>query len=154
MTSATTTTGAAPLCFILMPFGKKTGADGTTIDFDRVYGELIAPAAAAAELQPIRADEETTGGIIHKAMFERLILCPFAIADLTQANANVFYELGVRHAFRPFSTVQLVAEGSRLPFDIQMQRTIPYKLDANGGPDAAAAERTRAAVAKFLVEAR
>ena len=89
MTPASTA-GAAPLCFILMPFGKKTGPDGTIVDFNRVYEELIGPAARKAHLEPIRADEETTGGIIHKAMFERLILCPFAIADLTQANANVF----------------------------------------------------------------
>jgi hypothetical protein len=142
------------LCFILMPFGKKTGPDGTIVDFNRVYEELIGPAARAAHLEPIRADEETTGGIIHKAMFERLILCPFAIADLTQANANVFYELGVRHAFRPFTTVQLMAEGSRLPFDVQMQRTIPYKLDTSGGPDAGELEKTRTAVTTFLVEAR
>lgn len=144
----------APLCFILMPFGKKSSPDGATVDFDRVYNELIAPAVRDAELDPIRADEETTGGIIHKAMFERLILCPFAVADLTQANANVYYELGVRHAFRPATTVQLIAEGSRLPFDVQMQRTLPYKLDAQGGPDSAAAEQTRAAIAKFLTEAR
>ena len=40
-------------------------------------------------------------------MFERLVLCEYAVADLTTANANVFYELGVRHAVRPFSTVLL-----------------------------------------------
>jgi len=34
-------------------------------------------------------------------MFERLILCEYAVADLTTANANVFYELGIRHAIRP-----------------------------------------------------
>ena len=152
--AAASTPGAAPLCFILMPFGRKTGPDGTVVDFDRVYAELIGPAVRAADLEPVRADQETTGGIIHKAMFERLILCPFAIADLTQANANVFYELGVRHAFRPYSTVLLIAEGSRLPFDIQMQRTIHYKLDASGGPNPAAVGSTVSAVSKFLVDAR
>ena len=87
-------------------------------------------------------------------MFERLILCPFAVADLTQGNANVYYELGVRHAFRPATTVQLIAEGSRLPFDIQMQRTLPYKLDQHGGPEATSQEQTRAAITKFLVVAQ
>ena len=91
----------APLCFILMPFGLKANADGSMIDFDRVYQDLIAPAVRDAKLEPIRADEEMTGGIIHKPMFERLILCEYAVADLTTANANVFYELGVRHAVRP-----------------------------------------------------
>jgi tetratricopeptide (TPR) repeat protein len=143
-----------PLCFILMPFGIKPNADGSIINFDRVYQDLIAPAVHDAELEPIRADQETTGGIIHKPMFERLILCPFAVADLTTANANVYYELGVRHAFKPFSTVQIIAEGSRLPFDVQMLRTIPYKLCADGVPDPAGAAATSEAIATFLKEAR
>jgi hypothetical protein len=50
-----------PLCFILMPFGKKPGAGGAIIDFDAVYGELIKPAVEAAGLVPLRADEEQAG---------------------------------------------------------------------------------------------
>lgn len=143
-----------PLCFVLMPFGKKPAADGTVIDFDQVYSALIAPAIQQAQLEPLRADQETTGGIIHKPMFERLILCPFAIADLTTANANVYYELGVRHAFRPWSTIQIIAEGSRLPFDVQMLRTLSYKLAANGSLDPAGVEATKNAIATFLQEAK
>jgi len=143
-----------PLCFILMPFGIKASADGSMINFDRVYQDLIAPAVRDAELEPVRADQEVTGGIIHKPMFERLILCPFAIADLTTANANVYYELGVRHAFKPFSTIQIIAEGNRLPFDVQMLRTISYKLGTEGMPDPAKARATSAAIATFLKEAR
>jgi tetratricopeptide (TPR) repeat protein len=119
----------APLCFVLMPFGQKTGPGGIVVDFDDVYDRLIAPAVHEADLEPLRADKETTGGIIHKPMFERLVLCPYAVADLTLANANVYYELGLRHAVRPASTVLLFAEGGRLPFDIQDLRTIPYKLE-------------------------
>ena len=75
------------------------------------------------------------GGIIHKPMFERLILCEYAVADLTTANANVFYELGVRHAVRPWSTALLFAEASgQLPFDVAPLRAMPYKLDAEGKP--------------------
>jgi tetratricopeptide (TPR) repeat protein len=142
-----------PLCFILMPFGIKANADGSMINFDRVYQDLIAPAVYRAELDPIRADQEFTSGIIHKPMFERLMLCPFAVADLTTANANVYYELGVRHAFRPFSTVQIVVEGSRLPFDVQMLRTIPYKLGKDGVPAPAEAATTSAAITTFLQKA-
>jgi tetratricopeptide (TPR) repeat protein len=144
----------APLCFILMPFGIKANADGSIINFDRVYQDLIAPAVRDAELEPIRADQEVTGGIIHKPMFERLILCPFAVADLTTANANVYYELGVRHAFKPFSTIQIIAAGSRLPFDVQMLRTISYTLGADGVPDPAKASASSEAIATFLKEAR
>lgn len=61
-----------PLCFVLMAFGKKRENAGVQIDFDAVYHELIAPAIESAGLQPIRADEEITGGIIHKPIFNRL----------------------------------------------------------------------------------
>jgi tetratricopeptide (TPR) repeat protein len=132
----------APLCFVLMPFGKKPTASGATVDFDAVYSELIAPAIRGAAMEPIRADEEMTGGVIHKPMFERLILCEFAVADLTTANANVFYELGVRHAIRPWSTVLIYAEGTgQLPFDVAPLRAIPYRLAPNGAPESGAASR-------------
>lgn len=143
-----------PLCFILMPFGRKPTPTGDTIDFDRVYGDLIAPAVEEADLEPLRADEETGGGIIHKAMFERLILCPYAVADLTLANANVFYELGVRHAFRPSSTVPMIAQDNRLPFDVQMLRTVHYMLGCDGTPDPSRSGETRRTVAELLAAAR
>jgi hypothetical protein len=124
-----------PLCFVLMPFGRKSDASGKQIDFDAVYQDLIVPAILEAGLEPIRADEEMTGGIIHKPMFERLILCEYAVADLTTANANVFYELGVRHAVRPRSTVLLFSEGgSQLPFDVAPLRAMSYRLGPDGKP--------------------
>lgn len=133
-----------PLCFVLMPFGKKPGAGSTVIDFDAVYGKLIKPAVEAAGLQPLRADEEQAGGIIHKPMFERLILCEFAVADLTTANANVFYELGVRHAIKPATTILLyAADGTRLPFDLAPMRALTYGLHSDGTPAAADADRDR-----------
>ncbi len=51
------------------------------VDFDAVYRDLIVPAIENAGLDPLRADDELTGGIIHKPMFERLILCEYAMAD-------------------------------------------------------------------------
>src|SRR5688572_4434371 len=127
-----------------MPFGKKPDGASRTIDFDAIYKELIAPAIEAAGMETLRADEEMAGGIIHKPMFERLILCEYAVADLTTANANVFYELGVRLAVRPWSTVLLFAEQSRLPFDVAPLRAVPYPLSPGGLP--ADIENTRAVV--------
>ncbi len=142
-----------PLCFVLMPFGRKPGSGGATIDFDAVYDELIKPAIETAELLPLRADEEQAGGIIHKPMFERLILCEFAVADLTTANANVFYELGVRHAVKPATTMLLfAAEGARLPFDVAPMRTLPYRLGPDGKPSAA--EEDRAKLARLLAASK
>jgi tetratricopeptide (TPR) repeat protein len=124
-----------PLCFVLMPFGQKPTGSGRSIDFDAVYHQLIRPAIEQAGMEPIRADEEAAGGIVHKPMFERLLLCEFAVADLTTANANVFYELGVRHAVRPHTTVLVFAEGERLPFDVAPDRGVPYRLGSDGPAD-------------------
>ena len=142
-----------PLCFVLMPFGKKPNAAGAIIDFDAVYEKLIKPAIIEAGLEPLRADEEMSGGIIHKPMFERLILCEYAVADLTTANANVFYELGVRHATRQWSTILVFAEGcGQLPFDVASLRAIPYKLIKEGV--SAEIDITKTVLAKRLIEAK
>jgi hypothetical protein len=72
-------------------------------------------------------------------------LCEFAVADLTLANANVFYEVGVRHAARPATTVLIVADDVRLPFDVAMLRTMPYRLGADGRPSHAADDASKLA---------
>lgn len=141
-----------PLCFVLMPFGKRPDTAGSLVDFDAVYRDLVAPAVDEAGLEPLRADEEMGGGIIHKPMFERLILCPYAVADLTTANANVFYELGLRHAVRPWSTVLIFSERGRLPFDVAPLRAMPYQLTAEGTPKDVATAKT--ALVELLREAR
>lgn len=118
-----------PLCFVLMPFGKKKDENAKEIDFDKIYEEFIKPSIIEADLEPIRADEEIVGGIIHKPMYERLMLCEYAIADLSTANANVFYELGIRHAIRPHSTISIFIDDTKLPFDINFLRALPYNRD-------------------------
>ncbi len=133
------------LCFVAMPFGTKARPAGGTVDFDRVYEAIIRPAIEAAGMQPLRADEEQVGGIIHKPMFERLVLSEYVVADLTTANANVFYELGVRHAVRPFTTVPIMASDARLPFDLGPVRAIPYELDGSVPADPDGAQKALAA---------
>jgi tetratricopeptide (TPR) repeat protein len=123
-----------PLCFVLIPCGINPDTGGLVVDFDALYREMIAPSIRAAGLEPVRADEEFSGGIIPKPIFERLVLCDYAIADVTTANANIFYELGVRHAMRPHTTVLIYAEGRRPPFDLTPFQALGYCLDAGGKP--------------------
>ncbi len=144
--------GRPPLCFVVMPFGVKPDGQGGSVDFDAVYEELLMPAIREAQLEPLRADQELVGGLIHKPMFERVILADYAVADLTTANANVFYELGVRHAARPYSTVLVSADVKRTPFDLASDRVLPYALDARGRP--ADSANDRAAVVAALRAAR
>ena len=127
-----------------MPFGQKPDpAGGPNIEFDRIYEAAIEPGIAAADMEPIRADDERTGGIIHKPMFERLLLCDYAVADLTTANANVFYELGVRHTARPATTLTIFANHQPIPFDVNFLRSMPYDLGTQNrfGVEQAAALR-------------
>ena len=138
-----------PFCFILMPFGVKKDDKGQDIDFDEVYKKLIKPAIKDADLEPIRADEEIIGGSIHKAMYERLILCDYAIADLTLSSANVFYELGVRHGARPHTTISIFKNQTYLPFDISFLRAIPYEMDDDDKIDLA-----KKTITKLLNNAR
>jgi len=122
--------GFRQICFVDMPFRKKTDpATGVEIDFDQIYEKGIKPAVEAAGLDCIRGDEERTGGIIHEVMFARLLLSDFVVADLTSANANVFYELGIRHTARPYSTIPIFAMVGNPPFDVNFLRAIPYELE-------------------------
>ncbi|WP_296704372.1 TRAFs-binding domain-containing protein [Algoriphagus sp.] len=120
-----------PLCFVIMPFGKKPDSSGRTINFDEVYEKFIKPVIEESGLESIRADQEMMGGIIHKPMYERLILCDFAIADLTTANANVFYELGIRYTAKPFTTFSIFETGTKIPFDLVDVRCFPYTIVDN-----------------------
>lgn len=86
-------------------------------------------------------------------MFERLLLCPFAVADLTTANANVFYELGIRHAVRSHSTLMIFnSSAQRLPFDVAPLRALPYEVAGNG--TTLAPETLRRSIAERLEAAR
>lgn len=144
-----------PLCFVLMPFGsKKDPGGGPDFDFDAIYREAIRPAIEDAGLQPIRADEERLGGIIHKPMFERLLLCDYAVADLTTANPNVFYELGVRHATRPATTLAVFAAQTQLPFDVTFLRALPYRLAAGNALSPETAAKLRSELGLRLRELR
>src|SRR6516225_9635631 len=122
--------------FLVMPFGRKPGPDGNDIDFDRVYLDYLKPAVEAAGLRPHRADAERRAGSIHADMFQDLLMAEMVVADLTIDNPNVWYEIGVRHALRASGAVLTYSLRSRLPFDLNGQRMLPYRL-ADGAPDPA-----------------
>ncbi len=83
-----------PHAFVAMPFGVKKDSQGTEIDFNRVYEELIKPALEEAGLDVFRADEEERAGDIRTDMFQELLIADLVVADLTLDNPNVWYELG------------------------------------------------------------
>jgi hypothetical protein len=149
---------AKSVCFVLMPFGTKVDSSGRPIDFDCIYNSIFKPAVNDTGLLPVRADEEQAQGFIHKLMYERLLLSEYAIADLTILNANVYYELGVRHAARPSTTIMTMAGQAGLPFDVAGLRALPYSLDSKGAPvdadgaKAALVEQLKSCIASTLVD--
>ena len=124
-----------PHAFVVMPFGIKKGFDGAMINFNVIYQDLIKPALVKAGFEPFRADEETTTGDILTDMFQELLLADLVIADLSIDNANVFYELGIRHAFKKRGIVHIQSGRAYMPFDIFNVRTIPYHTTEDGVPD-------------------
>jgi len=98
-------------CFVVMGFGKKTDFEtGRVLDLDQSYINLIKPAVEAAGLQCIRADEIVHSGLIDVPMYELLLKADVVVADLSTSNRNAVYELGVRHALRPYTTVIIAEE--------------------------------------------
>lgn len=110
--------------FIVRPFGIKKG-----IDFNRVEQELIRPALIALKISGGTTGEFIQQGNIRTDMFEQLLTADLVIADISIHNANAFYELGIRHAFRDKRTFMIRAEGDDVPFDLKTDRYMPY--DAN-----------------------
>ena len=138
-----------PRVFVVMPFGQKKGPDGRWIDFNSIYQDLIKPALIEAGFEPFRADEESVSGDILTDMFQELLLADLVIADLSIDNANVFYELGVRHAMRKRGLIHIQSGRGYMPFDIFNVRTLCYHCDENGQPDGQYREKDRQAIAKM-----
>ena len=137
-----------PHAFVIMPFGKKKGGDGSLYDFNTIYTQLIKPTLEMAGFEPFRADEETTSGDILTDMFQELLLADLCIADMSIDNANVFYELGIRHAFRKRGIVHIQAGRAYMPFDVFNVRTIPYHITPEGVPDPEFLEKDKAAISR------
>lgn len=117
------------ICFVIMGFGKKTDyASGETINLDKTYHNIIKPAVQDVGLKCVRADEIQDTGLIDRSMYALLVRADVVIADISTMNPNAIYELGVRHAVKPQSTIILRAESSTsIPFDINHTRVFSYK---------------------------
>ncbi|MGB8167485.1 MAG: tetratricopeptide repeat-containing protein [Chthoniobacteraceae bacterium] len=110
--------------FIVRPFGEKNG-----IDFDKVEADLIRPALAALKIPGGTTGLLAYAGNIRTDMFEQLLLADVVIADISIHNANVFYELGVRHGLRDRRTYMIRCKGDEVPFDLKTDRYLEYDRD-------------------------
>ncbi|MFI8675906.1 hypothetical protein [Bacillus thuringiensis] len=119
-------------CFIITPIGDdqsdiRRAADG-------VIDAVIIPALVYMGLDEDNikvAHRMPSPGSINKQVITSVLECDIAIANLTNLNPNVMYELAIRHAARK-PVIQICQKGTRLPFDITEERTIFYTNDMAG----------------------
>jgi hypothetical protein len=115
------TSEQAPCCFVIAPIGgKETEVRKRS---DQILKYIIRPVVSSYGYSALRADEMPKPGLITSQVIEQLIEAPLVIADLTDHNPNVFYELAIRHAFRK-PVIQLIEADQMPPFDVVGLRTI------------------------------
>lgn len=120
--------------FIIRPFGKKLDGAGKEIDFDLAHSKLFKPALDAVGLAGSTTGEIVDSGNIREDMFHLIIEADLVLCDITIHNANVFYELGIRHALRKKRSVLVKGEPVRdsTPFDILTDRYLAYDISDPG----------------------
>ncbi len=130
-----------PICFVIMGYGKKPDPEtGRTLDLDKTYINVIRPAVIQAGYECVRGDEIQESGVIDKSMYVMLIHSDLVIADISTYNPNAIYELGVRHASRPYSTIIIKEDKSNIPFDLNHNKIFHY---SHMGEDIGATEAER-----------
>src|SRR5271166_6775677 len=145
--------GEKQVCFVVMGFGKKTDYQtGRLIDLDKSYRNIIKPAAVAAGLDCVRADEIIHSGTIDVPMYEQLLNADVVIADVSTSNCNAFYELGVRHALRPSTTITIAEDKMVFPFDVNHIPIRKYQ-HLGDGIDAGEAMRMKAELKAAILDA-
>jgi hypothetical protein len=120
--------------FVIRPFGKKKDSAGREFDFEAIHTRVIGPALVDAGLEGSTTGEIIAAGNIRQDMFCFILAADLVICDVTLLNANVFYELGIRHALRRKNTLLIKHAGSAdaPPFDLLTDRYLPYDLADEG----------------------
>ena len=112
-------------CFVMAPIGSPDSS--TRKKSDQVFKHIIKKALEPLGYEVTRADQINEPGIITSQVVRRIVDSPLALADLSERNPNVFYELAVRHVTRK-PLIMITTKGEPIPFDISANRVIQYDL--------------------------
>ena len=123
-------------CFVIMPFGNpafdpnavKRSESLFTNWIKKTVESISDPDSPGKFIQCTRADRSHTTGVVIEDIAEHLVESDIVIADLSGRNANVFYELGVRHATNVNTILISESEGD-VPFDLRHLRTFFYQYE-------------------------
>ena len=140
-----------PIAFVVMPFDTKpTGRSEqgvpTEVDFDALWHRVYHPVLEKMDYTPVRADRDV-GALIIAEMIQRLALADLVVADVTLPNANVYYEIGVRHAAREVGCVLVLADWAKPVFDLAQIRQLRFPL-----PEGTVDDRTARQAAEVLAQ--
>lgn len=109
------------ICFMIAPIGEPESE--TRKRSDQILKHIVSPAAKECGYNALRADQISEPGIITSQVIQHVVDDHLVLADLTDRNPNVFYELAVRHAIRK-PLIQIIRKGEAIPFDVAGTRTI------------------------------
>lgn len=138
---------ASRVCFFVSPLGE----DGSP---ERERSNDVMKYIIEEGLDPLgyrvtRADLTNKAGDITEQIVSELLNADLVVADLSDHNPNVFYEVALRHAFgKPI--IHMIHKGQRIPFDIAQQRTVFY--DNKNLTSVYAARASIHAAAKEIIE--
>lgn len=120
-------------CFVICPIGNEDS--DTRKRSDITFEHIIKPVVEKHGYTPIRADHISESGMISTQIIDHVINSALVIADLTDSNPNVYYELALRHSVqKPY--IQMINLDQTIPFDISGMRTIFFDLRMDHGNDA------------------
>src|SRR5271166_1238793 len=117
-------------CFVVMGFGEKTDFQSNpqrVLDLNKTFEYIIGPTVTDAGLDCIRADKIIHSTVIDKPMYENLLNADVVVADLLTSNANAIYELGLRHALRPNTTIVMAENNFSFPLDLSHISILKYE---------------------------
>ncbi len=109
-------------CFVIMPFSKTT-EQHTKVYWNEHYSDFLKPLIESHPLTAFRS--EPLRGDMLRQIITNLVTLPIVVADLTDSNPNVYWELGVRQSFK-HCTITIAEHGTGLPFDIGIKGTLFY----------------------------
>lgn len=112
-------------CFVISPIGEE--GTPTRDRSDKVFRHIITPSVELHGYKPIRADKISEPGMITSQIIQNIIESDLIVADLSERNPNVFYELAIRHAIK-MPVIQLIQKGESIPFDISDTRIIHFDI--------------------------
>ena len=116
-------------CFVIIGYGERQDPiSKKIINLDKSYENIIKPVFDKAGYDCNRSTDIKESGVVHQKMFRNILYADIVVADITTHNANVMYELGIRHALKPYSTIILCDSASMtsIPFNLRTSEIIEY----------------------------